>query len=203
MRIEVEHKPMLIGIAGYARSGKDTIFSYFQKFHEEEGHKMARIAFADRLKKDINPFLQKNLGISSFCKDDQSKKVIRPILVAYGEAQRVIDTDHWIKKIERDVDFLLQSCVSVCITDVRYSNEAQWVSSNGILVCVDRSDIKPPNESELKNSKSVRKMAEVILDWPEIKDEKQREIKAKQLYKEVINAYREKFKLHPRFTFKN
>jgi len=164
---------------------------------------MARLAFADVLKNDIDHFLQKNLGISAFTKDDDQKRVIRPILVAYGEAMRRIDMDHWVKKIEPTADSLLTLGADVCITDVRYENEAKWISSNGFVVNITREDILPPNDSEIKNARVVKKIADLVVEWPEIANEKDRRLKAMEIYKKVTNAYNDKFGLGPRFERKD
>ena len=74
----------LIGIAGFARSGKDTFYQRSAQLLSKEGYKSTRIAFADALKNELNELLLSNIGISAFTEEDQEKDLIRPLLVTYG-----------------------------------------------------------------------------------------------------------------------
>jgi len=161
----------LIGVGGYARTGKDTFARKLQKILKENGQEGATFAFADRLKKDLNHFLSKNMGISSHTDIKSEKNIIRPILVAYGEAQRACDSDYWIKKIERTIDNAIDLGVICIVTDVRYENEAEWISKNGTLIFLEREQIKPPNSQEIENTPKVRQKAKIIVNWPTTSDE--------------------------------
>ena len=56
----------LIGISGFARSGKDTFYQRSKIALEKEGYKACRFAFADALKYEIDEILSKYTEISAF-----------------------------------------------------------------------------------------------------------------------------------------
>ena len=87
----MEVKGSLIGISAVAGAGKDTVFSLMAKEFQDYGYNPLRFAFADRLKKNIDPFLIKHLGIGAFTRIGYEKDIIRPLLVAYGETMRRAD----------------------------------------------------------------------------------------------------------------
>jgi hypothetical protein len=189
---------MLIGISGYAGTGKDTLFSLLKEVGEENGERFARAAFADQVKQDLRCVVLERMGINPFTKDPDLKKIIRPIMVAYAEAQRSIDDMYWVNQIQNKVDFLLTNGVNVCITDTRYVNEAGWIQGKGLVVYLNRSIITPPNDSERKNISLVKKSADLIIDWPEMNN-KQLRAKAESTYKEIKNAYYKKFGVGPQY----
>ena len=57
-------KNNIIGVTGFARSGKDTFYQYTSKALNRA--KCYRYAFADALKDECDAFLQSNLNISAF-----------------------------------------------------------------------------------------------------------------------------------------
>ena len=69
----------LIGIAGFARTGKDSLAQFLSDLiaTKQEGCKIT--SFAYYLKKDIDPFLQSRLNISAFTEDPKEKEVIQII----------------------------------------------------------------------------------------------------------------------------
>ena len=52
----------IIGVAGCARSGKDTFFNILQKYIPE----VEQVALAFELKKDLDDFVKSKIGISIF-----------------------------------------------------------------------------------------------------------------------------------------
>mgnify|MGYP003326149020 CR=1 FL=1 len=96
-------KNNIIGVTGFARSGKDTFYNYSTKALNRA--KCYRYAFADALKEECDSFLQANLGISAFTEEAQEKELIRPFLVTYGtEIRRKLDPFCWIKKVEASIE---------------------------------------------------------------------------------------------------
>jgi hypothetical protein len=165
---------MIIGISGYARSGKDTFAKCLQKLLTHYNKKSNVYAFAHILKKDIDAFLLKKFNISAFTEKEDEKKLIRPMLVAYGQAKRIQDEDYWIKQLN------LKNCKNnlTIITDVRYLNEAKWIiDSGGYLLNLKRISengniIQPANQEEQKTIPEVEKISNATLTWGTIKDEK-------------------------------
>ena len=90
---------VIIGVTGFARSGKDTFFKESSKLLSKA--QCHRYAFADALKHESDDFLKKNVGISAFT-DAEDKELIRPFLVTYGtELRRKIDPIAGLKKLNK------------------------------------------------------------------------------------------------------
>lgn len=157
----------LIGITGYARSGKDTIFQRSKVFLEKEGIKCSRIAFADALKEELDDLLLKNLNISAFTEKDEEKELIRPLLVTYGtELRRKLNPNCWIERVQDRIKDLLDEGEYVFITDVRFENEAHWIKYNGgFILHVERLGIKPANHEEHTQNVRMRKYRDFRIGW--------------------------------------
>lgn len=106
---------VIIGLMGYAKSGKDFIT---KTFIEEHGYQ--RVAFADNIKKEMNIFLKESVyynamkchgvdwgnheinsfdDIDFFTENLEIKKIIRPYIIWYGEKLRTINGKFcWINK---------------------------------------------------------------------------------------------------------
>ena len=80
-----QSKIPLIGLTGYARSGKDTFFQFANLLtSSRKSYDCQRFAFADELKKECDDFLKSTLGISAYTSDSKEKEIVRPFLV-FGE----------------------------------------------------------------------------------------------------------------------
>jgi len=102
--------PNIIGIAGYARTGKDTFGSILIKELNEIGLSAKKLSLAFELKSDLDNFLQQKFGISAFTEDPKEKNFIRPLLICYGtDLMRKKDPEYWIKKIQKTVDLNINS----------------------------------------------------------------------------------------------
>jgi hypothetical protein len=164
----------MIGISGYARSGKDTFGEALVRILKTYGIKAKTYALATQLKYDITFLTESDFNISAFTKDNDEKKIIRPLLVGYGEAWRKADPDHWIKVLDSN----LEPLTLPIITDIRYENEADWILNNdGFLLNISRSIsseefIGPANEEEKINGPKVKQKSCFDLCWGTISDEK-------------------------------
>jgi hypothetical protein len=160
---------MIIGISGYARSGKDTFGLSLQRILKTYKINSELIAFANVLKEDLNDFLLDKFNISAFTKNDSEKFLIRPMLVAYGESKRNQSPNYWIDQIEEKTKNKL-----IIITDVRYENEAKWIIDNGgFLIHLNRqredgSYIEAPNPQEAENNPKVANLASLKIVWQTI-----------------------------------
>jgi hypothetical protein len=160
---------MIIGISGYARSGKDTFGLSLQRILKTYKINSELIAFANVLKEDLNDFLLEKFNISAFTKNDSEKFLIRPMLVAYGESKRNQSPNYWIDQIEEKTKNKL-----IIITDVRYENEAKWIIDNGgFLIHLNRqredgSYIEAPNPQEAENNPKVANLASLKIVWQTI-----------------------------------
>jgi hypothetical protein len=164
----------MIGISGYARSGKDTFGEALVRILKIYGVKAKTYALATQLKEDITFLTESDFNISAFTKDDDEKKIIRPLLVGYGEAWRKADPDHWIKVLDSNFEPLTLPI----ITDIRYENEADFILENqGFLLNISRllsseEFVGPANEEEKLNGPKVKQKSSFDLCWGTIADQK-------------------------------
>ena len=158
----------LIGISGFARSGKDTFFERSKLLLEKHGKKAIRVAFADALKSECDELLSKYTKLSAFTEKDEEKEIVRPLLVTYGtQIRRKLNENCWIEKVQPQVIEYLKSDYYVFVTDVRFKNEAQWITMNGgILVNVAREGIKPANHEEHKQMHLMKGFINYDVFWP-------------------------------------
>ena len=134
-------------LSGYARSGKDSLYDGLRSNDE----RFERIAFADALKDDIDPFLRQHVGISAWTTDNGEKAIIRPMLVAYGEAMRAVNADYWLNKGLDKVDEY--SGRVYVFTDARYENEIFGIQKRFPTVSktirIKREGNSPANNEEI------------------------------------------------------
>lgn len=122
------HKPIIIGIGGFARSGKDTFVKVAKNILKANGYSSIKLAFADALKEEIDPFLQEQYNISAWTDDNQEKQLIRPYLVAHGCGKRTISNGHyWVNKIDKAIETIHFNEDVIFISDCRFPNEVDWL----------------------------------------------------------------------------
>jgi hypothetical protein len=153
---------MIVGLAGYARSGKDTAAEVFV----QEG--FTRLAFADLLKEfvyRINPYivdegaygvvhrLTELVDSEGGWETAKHYQEVRRLLQVTGTeaARRLLGEDVWVNalfnKIVPGEDYV--------ITDVRMENECNAIAeSRGILLWVHREGVGPANDHATENSLS-------------------------------------------------
>lgn len=161
------NKQKIIGITGFARSGKDTFYNQCSKLLEHKN--TYRYAFADALKEECDNFLLDNLNISSFTEESFEKELIRPFLVTYGtHIRRKLDPNCWIKKVQKKIELNhANSSDFIFITDVRFKNEAEWIKSlGGLLVQINREDFGPANQEEKDQSALIKPFIDYNISWP-------------------------------------
>lgn len=153
----------LIGICGLARCGKDTFFEISKSILREKGSEAKKFAFADSLKLECDELLGRYTNISSFTEKDEEKKMIRPLLVAYGtNIRRKLNENCWIEKIEEEVLENLNLGKVVFITDVRFENEIDWIHRmGGKTVHITREGTAPPNLDEEINNPILKRKSNI------------------------------------------
>jgi hypothetical protein len=145
---------MIIGLSGYARSGKDTV----AKFLVEE-HGFTRLAFADPIRdaiKRLDPLItlngMVNVRLSSALpklgwerlKDDSPE--IRPLLQRMGTevGREMFGENFWV---DYTINKARELNRNVVITDVRFTNEADAIRMwNGQVWRVNRPGTEPAND---------------------------------------------------------
>jgi len=143
---------MIIGLSGYAQSGKDTVAKYLV---ENRGFK--RIAFADPIREllyELNPkvdfecdggswdirYLVDNYG---WDEAKQSLEVRRLLQTLGSGARNIIDEDIWVIKALRE----MSGDEDYVVTDVRFKNEATTLRMSGAKIWrVERIGIHSVNE---------------------------------------------------------
>jgi hypothetical protein len=161
----------MIGISGLARSGKDTLARAISCFVKKElGKDVKFYSFARELRLDCEALFQKHLGCSAFSEDPNDKKIIRDILVAYGESmKKKHGKDIWVKRLEPLIEKDLQTGkIFPIITDVRFDFEAEWIQNarKGAVVHISRYKNSPPNSTEALNDPLVAAKADLCHCWP-------------------------------------
>lgn len=131
----------LIGLCGYAQSGKDSAASTMKGWY--------RAAFADHLKKDLHPLLQM---VGCDVSNPAHKAIARGLLVEWGRTARAFKPAFWIDRLFSG----LRENGKIVITDVRYANEIRAiVDRGGIVVRILRPGYGPANEEEALSFKAI------------------------------------------------
>lgn len=140
----------LIGLCGFSRVGKDTAAANMPGWR--------RFAFADALKRDIDPMLDL---VGCDMRNSEHKERARPLMVEWGRTARAFKPDHWIVElfdVAGGVTDALDEGQSVVITDVRYLNEAERIlAEGGKLVMIERPGYGPANDEEDSSIYEIRR----------------------------------------------
>lgn len=179
---------MIIGLSGYARSGKDTVADFLVK----QG--FTKASFANPIRESLyslNPFVSedgvrlhdaiKEHGWDGY-KNSQYSAEIRQLLQRFGTevGRDIYGEDFWVDLMLEDIkgaggDFV--------ITDVRFENEADAiVQQGGEIWRINRPDVEPVNShwSEVALDK-YEKFAVIIDNSSTIED----------LFTELANTFPE------------
>lgn len=168
-------KGKIICITGLARAGKNTVADLIQSFLNEKNITCKQFSFALQVKKDLEMFLAQS-GFDVWTENNETKKLIRPMLVSYGTLMREVSQgNHWIKELEPQI--LSDDSQVKLITDLRFPNEAEWAKKlQAKLVHVKRFEVCPlmgfpiydsaPNDQEALNDPKVYKVSDAKLEWP-------------------------------------
>ena len=114
--------PLLIGLLGRKRSGKD---SFCQYLAAQGSFPIQRMAFADALKIEVAQ--HRGLTVEQL---EADKTRLRPFLQWWGtEFRRAEDPDYWVRHMPEPSRLHLN-----VVTDVRFQNEADWVTERGGLL---------------------------------------------------------------------
>lgn len=119
---------MIIGLTGYAQSGKDTVAEYLV-----ENHGYKRIAFADDIREllyRMDPLVEGHYHLKTLVDSrgwDETKKIpeVRRMLQSLGVGAREVFGDNfWVARAMLKINGFQDNCV---ITDVRFRNEAKAI----------------------------------------------------------------------------
>lgn len=159
---------MILGLSGYARSGKDTAAEGLELFG------FTRVSFADKLREFIlllNPIVDVEYGVSRVrvrdvieehgwdgYKSSKHGNEVRELLQRLGTecGRELIDDDIWVNPV---INLYKNNEVArLVIPDVRFPNEAKAIKkAGGYVVRIHRPGVLPANGHK----------SEVALDdWP-------------------------------------
>lgn len=147
---------MIIGLAGYAQSGKDTFASILV-----EKYGFTRLAFADKVRElalEIRPSLRTPYGVEDW---DELKKEesVRELLQDLGlGVRKVIGSNTWVDLV---MEQIIDDEQNVVITDVRFPNEVQAIKAAGGKV----GRISRPGVNAVNDHYSEHALANVALDF--------------------------------------
>lgn len=144
---------MIIGLAGYARSGKDEVAKILV---EEYG--FTRIAFADKIREllfEMDPPIPVGYGLEAHTvglrnyveihgwEEGKQNKTVRSMLQNVGVGARtVFGETFWIYQALSDV----APQDNVVVSDVRFENEANWIQTfSGQVWKVERPGVEAVN----------------------------------------------------------
>lgn len=185
----------IIGISGYARSGKDLFTTVAQTVLKEHELKSEKFALAYELKNDLKFLIKDKVGLDVFTDDTKEKSIIRPLLVSYGDVMRKIsEGKYWTNKVGQRIEKSKSDVVF--ITDIRYDvypeDECTWLrhkmagklihitkfkqgtvpqgkrfSKNKIVKIYDGA----PNDHELLNNPKVKAKADYAFEWEDYSEQ--------------------------------
>jgi hypothetical protein len=190
----------VIGISGFARSGKDTLASLLNSKLNERGFRSKIFSFATALKLDMESFLVDKFGISPFTNESDLKSKIRPLLIAYGNAQRDSSKGtYWFNRLKPEIDSFFENNGSVAIIpDLRFKqyefDEFDFIKSysSNFIVTVSRqlkdgSMNKAAHSSEEGSFPFFVKNSDHDLIWGTHSDKSLIEQEAKQCIDSIFN----------------
>lgn len=173
---------LYIGIAGVARSGKDSLALEIENLIRSHKDKTVyRTSLAQPLKEDCKDFIKQYLNLDVFTDKNEEKAVFREFLVWYGKVKRQqTEGKYWTNLLDNRVEQLQPD---VCIIpDVRYQqyeqDEVSWLKSkeNNLLIHLQRiainGEIVPPaNMDESINDSIIQNSADYKIVWPTFTDD--------------------------------
>ncbi len=129
----------VIGIGGFARSGKDAFVSIAQKILRSNNYYPQRFAFADTLKGEVGKMLRDNgFSLDVYTTNAEAKAKLRPLMVWWGCSRRDLSVDgfYWVNQVHKRLESIQNSVKNsptdenefvALISDVRFVNEAKWL----------------------------------------------------------------------------
>jgi hypothetical protein len=190
--------PNVIGIAGAARAGKDTLCRSLQREFIKKGILAVRKSIAgDTVKGDLQELLERKFKLDSFTEITEQKEFMRPLLVEYGKMQRAkTQGRYFIEQFEPE-----QDAINI-LPDIRYveypKDEVFWLKNemNGFLIFIERKGNYDANDTEKVNNKIIKNMADYVVQWdtmPEWSEEGRKLIDqyAEKIIKKMATIYQE------------
>ena len=196
-----EVKQKIIAFSGAARVGKDTFAkSLIKQLNLSIPNLVCqKYSFAQGVREELQEFIEKHYNINPWTEEDKEKEIIRPLLIAHGNAKRTLSKNrYWI-------DFLCkklrsQNTVDVAvISDLRFAmsenDEGSWVKNNrGLHIHLRRYEeqngikkiIKPTISFEKQNEPLLLKNSNMVVDIKNFDNEKDLQIQVEHICEKII-----------------
>ena len=185
----------VLGISGFARTGKDTLCQLLLKRMNENSK---RVALADALKNEMSPVLRNYFDKDVWTQDSKEKELLRPLMVAWGGIRRRESKGtHWTNIATIEIQKIVEAGGWAIVTDIRYANpdypsdEVFWLKSlGGTLVHLKkyeqfqtftgpmeeptgwidcgRSYVEAPNVDEAENDVKLQELADYKIEWRDV-----------------------------------
>jgi hypothetical protein len=162
---------MIIGLLGYARSGKDTVANILVR-----NYGYTRVAFADPIREmllALDPILESGHRLSSIVEGygweiAKATPEVRRLLQTLGVGARtVLDKDVWVTKAFSTIS----NEGKYVITDVRFENEAHMLRTlNGQLWRIKRTGIVAYNRHVSETEMDDYKVDQIFTNNGTIED---------------------------------
>jgi hypothetical protein len=159
--------PLLIGLTGRARVGKDTAASFLAN-----DYLLKRYAFAQPIKDAAEAM---GFARSVYDNDDMKERVIQGLGVSYRrilqtlgtEWGRSLNPDFWLLLAKLQWEQVKRQGVGMVISDVRFANEANWIrSEGGLLIHIDgpvRADVSEATMRHASENGVERDLGDVVV----------------------------------------
>lgn len=153
-------KKHIIGISGYARSGKDTLADGLLDELTFRNRVAVKFKFANSLRRALaRAFLELNLAFSVDTEITEEKDAVRPLMVEFGKFCRSRDRDIFAKAAIADIERYFRIGTDVAIvSDLRYANEGEQLrecaKTHGfgyIHIDIGRTGTFAANQEELES----------------------------------------------------
>jgi hypothetical protein len=142
-------KPLLIGLTGYAGTGKDTVRKLLEQDHDFDG-----IAFADPIRDMLGTLLDSmEIPRDWMIERELKEREIPGLGVSYRQMAQALGTE-WGRSLNSNLWLdIAATKIAACnqygnpgvvISDVRFTNEAEWIKAQGGLIWrIIRPDVEP------------------------------------------------------------
>lgn len=163
---------MIIGLIGYAQSGKDTVASFLV-----EHYGFTRVAFADPMRTalyKLNPIVKPGLRLADAVDEMGWEKAkvripeVRALLQRLGTevGRDMFGQTFWVDQAAKHMP-----SGPVVVTDVRFLNEAQFIkNAAGELWRIERPGFGPVNEHVSESELSGFPVNHIIMNDGDYKD---------------------------------
>ena len=169
----------VIGVSGRALAGKNTFARFLTQKFKDQYIPVKELAFATRLKSEMQPYLVHTYGIDIFDCTPTEKEICRPSIIKFAKERREATAgQHWWKLLQSDLDTALEQVI--VITDARfafYPNDEHYFIKeicHGMLIHLRKYDEvdgervyhDKTNEEEDFNDPLIKAASNIKYEWP-------------------------------------